>query len=228
MDTILVDLVRYGHLLAVAVGLGAAAMADYAAFTGLRRKVSDEFLSILHAAHKMIWPALIAMWVTGIVLIGIRTGFQLQAFSPKLFAKLFVVTALTVNAVMIGRHGMALIARQGGLKALTAKEMQLAAIMGGVSSASWLFALALGSSRFLAASPAPLFLVLVPVAYAGAIFVSERMLWMLREGADRPVRKAASRHVNRLAPASTEQAPAAKDIRSYRIGMFPRKSVRAA
>ena len=219
MDTILVDMVRYGHLLAVAVGLGAAAMADYAAFTGLKRKVSDDFLAILHAAHKMIWPALIAMWVTGVLLIGIRTGFQLSEFSPKLFAKLVVVTALTVNAVMIGRHGMALIARQGGLKALSLDEMRLAAILGGVSSASWLFALALGSSRFLAAAPAPLFLVLVPLAYASAIFAADRLLWLMR---DEPQPKP----ISRLAPRPEDLVE--EPVRSYRIGAFPRRVARAA
>ncbi len=217
MDTILVDLVRYGHLLAVAVGLGAAAMADYAAFTGLRRRVSDDFLSILHVAHKMIWPALIAMWVTGVLLIGIRTGFQLSAFSPKLFAKLFVVSALTLNAVMIGRHGLALIAREGGLKALSHDEMRLASVMGGVSSASWLFALALGSSRFLAAAPAALFLLLVPLTYITAIYAADRLMWQMR---DEPSRTP----VSRLAPAPEELR--SDPVRSYKIGLFPRRSVR--
>lgn len=223
MDTIFVDLVRYGHLLAVAVGLGAAAMADYAAFTGLRRKVSDEFLTILHAAHKMIWPALIAMWVTGILLIGIRTGFQLQSFSPKLFAKLFVVTALTVNAVMIGRHGMALIAREGGLKALAREEMRHAAIMGGISSASWLFALALGSSRFLAAAPASLFLLLVPLTYGAAIFASEKLLWHLRDGSE----LSRTKSISRLDPDPVAPSTAPV-VRHYRIGMFPRRTLRLA
>ena len=223
MDTILVDIVRYGHLLAVAVGLGAAAMADYAAFCGLRRKVSDEFLAILHAAHTMIWPALIAMWVTGILLIGIRTGFQLSAFSPKLFAKLFVVSALTMNAVMIGRHGLALIAREGGLKRLSEEEMRLASILGGVSSASWLFALALGSSRFLAEAPTTLFLALVPLIYAGAIFVSDRVLWHLRDG-DTPKIKP----VSRLDPGPIVASEAEDGVRSYRIGAFPKRIARAA
>jgi len=226
MDTIFVDFVRYAHLLAVAVGLGAAAMADYAAFTGLRRKVSEDFLTILKTSHTMIWPAVIVMWVTGIALIGIRTGFELQAFTPKLFAKLFVVTALTLNAVAIGRIGMGLIARDGGLKALKPDEMRRAALMGGVSSASWLFALALGSSRFLAEAPASLFLLLIPLVYLGAVFAADRVLWALR---DEPTRHFTTRKVDRI-DRQIVAMPARDDdgVRSYKIGLFPRRATRAA
>ena len=104
-SSIFIDLVRYGHLFAVAIGFGAAFMADYVVLTRLRRGISAETMGILTLCHQLIWGAVIAMWITGICLIGIRTGFAPSAFTPKLFAKLFVVTLLTGNAVIIGRLG---------------------------------------------------------------------------------------------------------------------------
>ncbi|MEM1273842.1 MAG: hypothetical protein AAGF88_08495 [Pseudomonadota bacterium] len=216
MDTILVDLVRYGHLLSVAVGLGAAAMADYTAMTGLRRRVSPEFLTILKTAHNMIWPALIAMWITGLALIGIRTGFDLSAFSPKLFAKLTVVTLLTANAHAIGKLAMPLMAQNTGLGALSQAELRACAVMGGVSSASWLLALAMGSSKVLAAAPAGVFLLLVPIAYGAAIFVSFRTLaWMRGPKAAAPIRPIDRRKAGDL------------QVTSYKIGLFPRRTARS-
>ncbi|MEM9755800.1 MAG: hypothetical protein AAF914_07405 [Pseudomonadota bacterium] len=237
MDTIFVDLVRYGHLLGVAVGFGAAVMADIAALTALRGDASPEFRTVLHAAHRLIWPALGLMWLSGIALIGIRTGFALSEFSPKLFAKLCVVTALTVNAHAIGRYAMPLMARPGGLGRLRPAELRLCAIIGGISSASWLLALAMGSSRFLAESPALLFVVLVPVAYASAIVASQALLGVLArrakagtepapepvEAVETPMRLAKTTQTRAPAPPPRGARPA---VRSYRIGLFPRRRVR--
>jgi hypothetical protein len=44
---------RYGHLLGRCGRPGRGGMPITAAFTGLRRNLSDDFLTILHAAHKM-------------------------------------------------------------------------------------------------------------------------------------------------------------------------------
>lgn len=222
-STIVTDLVRYGHLLAVALGLGSAALADVSAITGMARRSGPEFEAILHLCHRLIWPALIAMWLSGLALIYIRTGFQITQFSPKLFAKLLVVTILTVNAHAIGRIAMPLMGTGKGISSLTRAEMRACAVMGGVSSASWLLALAMGSSRYLAQAPWPVFVLLLPLAYVAAILVARLVLMFLNP---RPV--APITPVSRLDPAPlvTPDRDRAIKVRTYRIGMAPKRPSR--
>ncbi|MEM9318347.1 MAG: hypothetical protein AAGA70_05005 [Pseudomonadota bacterium] len=210
MDTIFVDLVRYGHLLTIAVGLGSAAIADFAAISGLRRDAIADPLPVLLLSHRLIWPALIGMWLTGLALIGIRTGFQIEAFSPKLFAKLTVVTILTLNAHAIGRWAMPLLTRARARTGLSSTELWLGALIGGVSAASWLLALAMGSSAFLAEAPAALFLVLLPLAYGCAILIAWLVLGRLQP---------APRTIKIVASSSPTEG-----VTQYKIGLFPRRA----
>ncbi|MGB5871671.1 MAG: hypothetical protein WBH04_15860, partial [Albidovulum sp.] len=105
----LTDLFRFAHILVVAIGFGAAFLADIHAMRWLGRLVDNDLLTTLHACHSLVWKALIAMWVTGIIMVFIRTGFVSDNFTPKLFSKLFTVGVLTVNAFLIGRYAMPLI-----------------------------------------------------------------------------------------------------------------------
>ena len=56
--------------------------------------------------HRIVTWALIGMWVTGGMLIYLRTGFIWENFSPKLIAKIVVVALLTLNSVMINVYIM--------------------------------------------------------------------------------------------------------------------------
>jgi hypothetical protein len=88
---ILIDAARYAHILAVAAGFGAAFLADFHMLSRLNRPVDDRLMVTLHLCHSIVSKAVIAMWITGIIMIGIRTGFVLENFSPKLFSKLLTV-----------------------------------------------------------------------------------------------------------------------------------------
>ena len=116
----------------------------------------------------------IAMWITGLILIGIRTGFVLSNFSPKLISKLVTVGILTANAALISRFAMPIIRAARGRSILwLPRQTKLGlAIIGAISSASWLLALAMGSSKVLAASSASVFLVLLPLAYGTAVVLA--------------------------------------------------------
>lgn len=165
---IAIDALRFCHLLSVAVGLGMAFCADMSLLRRLHEPITPDVLRSLHRAHRLIAVALVAMWLTGLALIYVRTGFDLAAFSPKLFAKLAVVTVLTLNSWMIGAVAMPAIYRATGrcIAALPFRQRLIFALAGGASTASWLLALALGSSKVLAVSGAGLFFVLVPGSYA--------------------------------------------------------------
>jgi len=95
------DAIRYVHLVAVAVGLGTAFVADLTALRHMGSGITPRVLDTLHTCHRIIWPALAVMWLSGLVLIGIRTGYVIADFSPKLWTKIAVVTLLTFNAFAI-------------------------------------------------------------------------------------------------------------------------------
>lgn len=173
-DLLLTDIVRYCHLLGVAVGLGGSVLADVTALDGLRSRVSRSLADRLHLLHLIVWGALGVMWVSGLALVFIRTGFVLENFSPKLISKLGVVALLTANAILIGRVAMPTL-RASQDRLLT--DMPLSALVplaliSGVSSASWLLALAMGSSKVLAQSGWLVFIAMLPAAYIVAVIAA--------------------------------------------------------
>lgn len=164
---IYIDVVRYAHLFSIALGIGAAFMADSLVLSRLRKPVHPALLDQLHHCHRIVWIALAGMWISGAAIIYIRTGFDPALFSPKLITKLFVISLLTLNAILIGRFALPLVTRRLGhsLLDMPLRQQVASAAIGAVSSTSWLVALALGASKVLAESGWPVFFVLVPVAY---------------------------------------------------------------
>lgn len=190
----LLDVARYGHILVVAIGFGTAFLADYLLLSRLTRPVDEATLSVLHLCHAVIWKAILGMWITGILLVGLRTGFVPANFTPKLIAKIGTVALLTGNAVLIGQIAMPLIRAAQGRSLLwlpTGRRATLA-VVGAVSSASWLLALAMGSSKVLAASPAVVFVFLVPLGYAAAITLALAIMFSGQQGTRPGPRRAAT------------------------------------
>lgn len=114
------------------------------------------------------------MWVTGGVLIFLRTGFIWENFSPKLIAKIVVVSLLTINSLMINVYVMPKLKISIGT---APADMPLNArlpmsLVAGVSTCSWLLALALGSSAILKQSGANVQIVFLIGSYAAAICIS--------------------------------------------------------
>ncbi len=175
MDALLLtDFARFSHILTVTIGLGGAYLADFYVFSRLNVPIESKFIETLKQYHVHVATAIFAMWVTGLLMVFIRTGFDVEKFSPKLFSKLGIVALLTVNAVLIGRIAMPILARNVGVRPLDLPFSQKigVALMSGVSTVSWLLALAMGISKVLAASPWATFQVVVPLAYAAAILAS--------------------------------------------------------
>lgn len=144
--TLLNDAARAVHLLGLALGFGVAVTADLCAARSLFRPLQDHEFADLHRYHRIVGFGLALFWVSGLVLLWLRTGFVFGEFSPKLIAKLCVVTLLTLNAYLIGRIGLpTLIAYSGhdfGSLPLT-HRLRLGALAG-MSGAGWIAALALG------------------------------------------------------------------------------------
>lgn len=199
MDPLIItDIARFAHLLCVAIGLGAALIADYLVLSRLSGRLDADLVRNIDRAHRLVWTALGAMWFTGALLIYLRTGFDLANFSPKLFNKLIIVTILTANAVLIGRFAMPLVALHVGksLMWLPFRQKILLAAVASVSTTSWLLALALGVSKVLAVSGWSTFLIIIPAAYLVSVLAGISVMAILQIGFDTaPMRLKLSRAV---------------------------------
>ncbi|MEL6425519.1 MAG: hypothetical protein AAGK98_14455 [Pseudomonadota bacterium] len=144
--SILIDAARYAHLATLAAGIGMAALADQNVLRALHGPLAPFDLALLHRLHRAMIPVLVAIWTTGIVLLDLRTDLQPSEITPKLWAKLAVVTILTLNAWAIGRLALPALEDLGRMRFgdLPASRRMLLAGLGGISAASWLSALALG------------------------------------------------------------------------------------
>lgn len=129
------------HLLAFAAAITIVLAEDIRLL--VRTKVD---MPALERAHRQLLWALGALAISGIIVIGIDTGFELTAIlgSEKLLAKLSVVAALLVNGLVLSMVAFRIL-RDG------AKRSRLAAsglsCLGAISTSSWLYAGFLGIAQ---------------------------------------------------------------------------------
>lgn len=165
------DALRFAHLLAVAIGFGVAVETEVYIARRRRTAISPGLLSGLGHRHRVILAALAAMWVTGLALVALRTGFQLADVTPKLWAKIIVVTILSVNAVFVSEIALPILAAHRGRRigALAPPMRRALFSVAGISAASWLVAFLLGASAILKVAPASVFQTALPLAYVAGI-----------------------------------------------------------
>ncbi len=181
MDLTLVnDAARAVHLLGLALGFGVGLLADLAAARMLVRPLEDRDLRNLEDFHRIVTFGLVLLWASGLVLLWLRTGFDLAQFTPKLMTKIGVVLLLTMNAIAIGRIGMPTLETyqdyRFGEMPLTHRA-QLSSLAT-ISAACWVSGLALGV--FSALKPLPwetlsvmvgfVYLIALAAALAAALF----------------------------------------------------------
>lgn len=89
---------------------------------------------------------LIALWVTGLSVIWLDTGFDIDLLltKPKLLAEITVVSLLTLNG--IGLHWLALPAL-GKKHTDTQHAALMPSLLGAISGATWLFAAFVGVGK---------------------------------------------------------------------------------
>ena len=162
----------FGHLLAVLVAAAGVCFADFAVFAG--RRIDAKLLS---AASGLVVVALGALWATGLILVGLDTGFDPAVIvtKSKLLAKLTVVTVLTLNGIALHHYAFPqLVATKRSARLPSAL---MPTLLGALSTGSWLYALFVASSKPLAASFAYRdYLALYALALAGAAAFA--MLWV--------------------------------------------------
>ncbi|MEM1300653.1 MAG: hypothetical protein AAGH68_15375 [Pseudomonadota bacterium] len=169
-----VDTVRFVHLGAMAVGLGTMVSTDLISLKRADRPVTEEYCRAVHAAHAIMAPALIAAWVSGLFLLVIRTGLDLDAFTPKLWAKLVVVTLLTLTAFAVKRLVMPVLSFNLGRTLMEAPrgDKLIMAICAALSMSGWGCALMLGAVGMFANAPGWALTVLLIGIYGSALNIA--------------------------------------------------------
>jgi hypothetical protein len=142
--TLLKQGLLFAHVILFAVAMGEILRGDWRL---LRNSAID--IPALEATAQIVLLALGGLWVTGLGLTFLDTGFvpSVMAQKPKLLSKLIVVVALSFNGLLLHMLAFPM------LKQDRTARYDLAlvcAVLGAISTASWLFAAFLGVGRIIA------------------------------------------------------------------------------
>ncbi len=151
MPSILIDLVTFAHLAAMAAGLGAAVFTDSKLLWQISHPMKPRQIEVIEHAHAVITIALAALWITGVGLVGLKAGFDPLQWSPKLWTKLGTVSVLTCTAIVMATVALPHMKASVGKRLIDAPmpDRFLLAVCAGMSAGGWLTALMLGSSKIL-------------------------------------------------------------------------------
>jgi hypothetical protein len=137
--------VLFAHLIAFAVALSAVLREDLRLLR--TRRVE---LPRLARTARTVSAALAVLWVTGLALVAFSIAAGPLPWQPsaKLEAKFVVVSVLTLNGGALHAIAFPRLARNG---AVIDRRLWLPAVLGAVSSASWLVASFIGAARLVSA-----------------------------------------------------------------------------
>ncbi len=177
MFELYIDLVRVVHFIGLAIGIGAAVFLEGLVLKRAQIMIEEEELALIEHGHRLILFALAILWITGLALVGVRTGFDAALITGKMEAKMCIVAVLTANAFVIAWVVKPLLrnALHKRLSDLHNVELAMIGASAGLSTASWMSALVLGAVSHLAVisfqmlGPA-FFGVLVTGAIVGSVF----------------------------------------------------------
>lgn len=141
-------LLVYLHLLAACVAVGILLIQDYAlARTQGKALTTPEMIELKISAHR-VSLALVLLWITGIALVvNGYLGHPDYIINEKLWAKISVVTILTLNGFLLHYFCFPRLCIGTGINKLALSEKLLLAFSGSLSTTSWLFACYLGIAR---------------------------------------------------------------------------------
>lgn len=141
------EIVRWAHLSILGLCFFLVVFADLTAANSVFRPLYKGEFARLRSLHAALSAGLIVLWLTGLFLIWRGTGFDVAQFSPKLIAKITVVSLLTLNAFAIGQIALPFFERN---REMMFGEFDISVrlrltCLGAVSSASWISAFCLGA-----------------------------------------------------------------------------------
>jgi len=142
------------HMLALALGLGAALLADWVVLRRLTfgivsQKAAGQLDDLSHAVS----AGLALIWVTGALLVADNAlDAPASIMNQKLWAKLVIVTLLTLNAVLLHRMVLPRATSRIGQPLFETRFDRVSSVsvlLGAISAVSWMFAAYLGVAREL-------------------------------------------------------------------------------
>lgn len=141
------------HLLTVAVGLGAALLADWIALQLVCKTITSIKIAKLCDLSRAVTTGVLLLWISGAALVWFDTiadtGFLLN---QKIWAKVIIVTLLSLNAILLHKLVLPLASAQIGqtmFKSTNWTRRICCTLAASVSLVSWLSALLLGVAREL-------------------------------------------------------------------------------
>ncbi len=193
-------LLVFAHLMLCAFALHAVISTDWRL---LRSRISAT--GLLRAHHRVVW-LLLGLWLSGLAIVGIDTGFALDAIwaRPKLVAKLLCVGLLTLNGVLLR---LWCFPRLAGRQPLLPVEAMALMSCGALSTTSWLMAAFYGIARPLQDWPLQHSLAIYWVVLGLALPVAMSLAGRLHRGREQ-ARRAPQRPARSKAKAAEDAADA--------------------
>lgn len=142
------------HLLAFAIGLGSALLADWIvltrlAFGTITQRAAQQLIDLSRGAT----VGLALLWITGAILVGSNALADPASLgNDKLWGKMLIVLILTLNALLLHVVVLPIVQSRVGhqlFDASFARQPLLCTLSGTVSATSWMFAAYLGCGREL-------------------------------------------------------------------------------
>lgn len=155
LDPILLDILRASHLTLFAAGMGTCLFHDFLTFRSMADPITRSEIVSIELLHSWIRFAFAGLWVTGLILVYVRTSFDLANFSPKLWTKLSLMGVMTANSLLVGLYVLPMLRKNLGRSMLTIapRDLRTATTIAMVSMFGWTSGMILGSSTYLKTAP---------------------------------------------------------------------------
>ena len=163
LDPILPDILRASHLTLFASGMGTCLFHDFLTFRSMADPITKSEIASTETLHNWIRFAFVGFWVTGLILVYVRTSFDLANFSPKLWTKLGLMGVMSLNALMVGLYILPMLRHNLGkcMLGIAPRDLRTATQIAMVSMFGWTSGMILGSSTYLKTAP---WEILIPAA----------------------------------------------------------------
>lgn len=147
-------IVKMVHLVGLMMGFGGAVLTDFVALFGAILKPIDKLVvQISTILSKIVFVGLFILWGSGAILLYIRiSNDSIVLTNEKIWAKVAIVTLLTINGFVVHRFALHRMAKRVGQRlfdASTPNETAALCFVAAVSSVSWIVPFVLGTASEL-------------------------------------------------------------------------------
>ena len=179
------DALLITHVIGLVLGYGVAISIDFLLLRALlSRRLSPIILDVAQHAARLTTLGLLILWLSGIgFLFEYRNTAPEKLENPKIYAKIIIVTLLSLNGYLIHRFVFPTLWRYAGKDVLglaSSRVLLVFCVCAAISTVSWIFPLILGLNSALNFSyPAEELLVqyVVSVLFGISVFSFSLLIW---------------------------------------------------